>query len=177
MANVIVAMFAVALIMGAVLVLASASLSSADRILLSWNSMVHRDGDKERTELTLIAADLMATSTNVDISIRNTGQTALRNFPRWDVIIQYYATSSNQGLNVSWLPYTSSTPSSGQWTVRGVYLDAGTGDPEVYEPGVFNSGEEIIVRLNITPAIPVNTDNLATIGAPNGVAVAAPFSR
>ena len=178
MANVIVSLFAFALIIVAVVTLASASFSSASRVSLSWDRMVQRDGDVARAELTLIAADLVPTSTNVDISVRNSGQTALRDFPNWDIVISYYATSSNQGLSVSWLPYTtSSPPSSGQWTVSGVYMDAGTLDPEVYDPNVFNPGEEMIVRVNVTPSIPSDTDNLVTIGAPNGVKVAAPFSR
>lgn len=178
MANIVGAIFAIALILGAVQLLASASFASADRTLAAWDVMVKRDGERARSELTLIAADTSATSTNVDISVRNSGQTALRDFPDWDVLIQYYATSSNQGLNISWLPYTTSTtPSSGQWTVRGLYLDAATAKSEVYEPNIYNSGEEMVIRLNITPAIPTDTDNLVTIGAPNGVTVAAPFSR
>ena len=177
MANVIVSVFVIALIIGGVTLLTSASLSSADRTLLAWNVMVQRNGDREKTELTLLTADILATSTNIDISIRNTGQRALRDFPKWDVIIQYYASSSNQGLNIAWLPHTTTTPSSGQWTVSGLYLNASTTQSEVYDPDVFNSQEEMILRLNISPAIPANTDNLVTIGAPNGVTMAAPFSR
>ncbi len=179
MSNVIVSIFTIALIMVAVLILALASISSTDRVLVSWDGMVQRDGGRDRTELTLIDADITGTSTNVDISILNSGQTALRDYANWDVVIQYYATSSNQGLSVSWLTPATTTPPCppGQWTVSGLYLDADALEPEVYDPNVFNPGEEMIMRLNITPAIPADTDNLVTIGAPNGVTVAAPFSR
>ena len=164
--------------MGAVLLLTAASLSSANRVSLAWDSKTHRSGDRERTELTLIVADTVPTSTNVDISFRNSGQTALRDFPDWDVIISYYATSSNQGLNISWLPHTTSTPpSSGQWTVSGLYLDTGASTTEVYDPNILNPGEVAVFRINVTPAIPTTTDNLVTIGSTNGVTLAAPFSR
>ena len=94
------------------------------------------------------------------------------------MVSQYYATSSNQGLNLSWLSHTTSAfPSNNQWTVSGIYLDAGTLEAEVYEPNIFNPSEEMIVKLIIIPAIPSNTDNLVTIGVTNGVTLAAPFSR
>ena len=178
MSHIVTAVFAIALILLTVTLLATASFSSASRISLAWDGMVQRNSERDRTALALISADIMPTSTNVDISIRNSGQTALRDFANWDVTIQYYATTSNQGLSISWLLYTaSSTPPSGQWTVRGVYLDAATLKAEVYEPNILNQGEESIVRVNITPAIPTSTDNLVTIGTPNGVTVSAPFSR
>ena len=168
MSNVVISVFAIALIMGSVLVLTWGSLSSADQISLAWEQKVQRGSERGRTELSLIAADLVATSTYVDVSIRNTGQTALRDFGHWDVVMQYYATSSNTGLHISWLPYTTtSPPPSGNWTVNGPYVNV----------AVFNSGEEMIVRINITPVIPTSTDNLITIGEPSGITVAAPFSR
>ena len=177
-ANVIVSTIAIALIIATVAVLTQAALSSASSVTLSWDRMVRRDADIARAELKLITADIGGSGTNVDISVGNSGQTALRHFADWAVIIQYYATSSNQGLNIKWLPYTTSTPpSSDQWTVSGLYMNASSSVSEVYDPNVFNPGEEMIIRLNITPAIPTSTDNLVTVGAPNGVTVAAPFSR
>ena len=178
MANLIVSVFVIALIMVAVLLLSWASLSSADQVLIEWDRMVGRGVERERTEVSLVSADLFPTSTNVEISIRNVGQTVLADFPRWDVVVQYYASSTNQNLKVSWFPYTTTTsPSSGKWTVRGVYMNAGTLQPEVYGPKLLDPGEEMILRLNITPAIPTDTDNLVTIGTPNGITVAAQFSR
>lgn len=178
MPSVILAVFAVALITMSVLVLTSTSLNSAEQISLALDRRVHRNGDADRTDLSLVSADLVATSTNIDVSIRNTGQISLRNFDRWDVLLQYYATSSNSGLNIGWMSYTTSTPSAtGEWTVRGPYLDSVSLKAEVYDPNVLNPGEEMIVRVNITPAIPTSTDNVMTIAEPGGVTISAPFSR
>ena len=178
MANVITGIIVVALVVGAVMTLTNAALSSASDISLSWGDMTDRVADRARTELQLITADIVGSGTNIDISLRNSGQTALREFSKWDAVISYYATSSNANLNITRMTYTtSSSPSNGQWTVVGVYLNAGTAEAEVYEPNVFNPGEEMIVRLNVTPAIPTTTDNLATIGTANGVTLSAPFSR
>ena len=177
MAHVITALIAIAAMLGGVLVLTEATLSSASDISISWDGMVERAGDRTRTELTLIAAD-ESTGTIIDVSFRNSGQTALADFPEWDIVIQYYATANNADLRVVWMAHTAAAdPPSGQWTVQGIYLDAATSDPEVYEPNSFNPGEEMRIRLKIDPAIPDNTDNLVTIGTPNGVTLAAPFSR
>ncbi len=171
-------MFVVALIMFALLLLTWTSLSSTDRVSGGWARMVERSGEIDRTDLSLNSADLVPTSTNIDLSIRNSGQIPLRDYGDWDVMIRYYATSSNQGLNVAWVPRATTTPPySGQWEVSGIYLDASTLDSEVYDPNVFNPGEEMIVRVKISPAIPTSTDNVITIGTPNGVTLEAPFSR
>ena len=178
MANLIVSIFVIALMTTAVLVLTSAALSSADRVSFSWDAMAQRSNQIDKTNLTLDSTDMVPTSTNIDVSIRNSGQTALRDYSSWDVIIQYYATSTNQGLSILWLPRATTTPpSSGQWEVNGLYQDADTLESEVYDPNILNPGEEMIVRVNITPTIPTSTDNLITIATPNGVTVAAPFSR
>ena len=177
MGNIIVAVFAVGLITVAMVTLTSASLSSANQVSLAWDQMARRNGERERTHLTLVSVDPIPTSTDIDLTIRNSGQTALRRFSDWDVIIRYYATSTNQGMSLKWMAYTTTAPSAGQWTVTGLYLDAGALKSEVYDPNVLNPGEEAVIRLNITPAIPTSTDNLISIGAANGVTLAAPFSR
>ena len=161
-----------------VLMLGLATIGSADTVLVAWEVMVDRNTDRQRTDLALLTADLVATSTDVDVSIRNTGQTLLRDFEHWDVMMQYYGTSSNQNLEMTYLSYVAtSTPSSGEWTVENIYLNVASTTPEVYDPNVFNPGEEIVVRIKIEPTIPTSTDNLITISTPNGVTISAPFSR
>lgn len=178
MANVIVAAIAVALVLGAALTLSNAALSSASDIALSWDSMVDRKNDRLKTEMELITADISGSGADIDTSIRNTGQTSLGNFARWDVMVNYYASGNNTDLRFAWLTYvTSATPAHQQWTVEGIYLDADTQEAEVYEPNIFNPGEEMVIRLNITPAIATSTDSVITIGTENGVTLTAPFSR
>ena len=114
---------------------------------------------------------------DIDISIRNDGQTSLSHFSWWDVMIEYYSQPSNTDLKIAWLSSTSTPPASGQWAVKGIFMNAGSQEAEVYEQNVFNPGEEMTIRLNISPAIPANTDNLVTIAAPNRIRLTAPFSR
>lgn len=178
MANVVTALFSIALIIAGTLALTGSSLSSASDVSQAWDGMLDRIGERSRTELALITADIQGGGDDVDISLRNKGQTALAGFSSWDVILEYFENADNQDPKVLWLPYeASSPPSSGKWAVTGIYMNASTTEAEVYEPNVLNPGEEMIIRLRITPAIPGNTDNLVTLSETNGVTMAAPFSR
>ena len=177
MANLIVILFAVLAIVTGAVSLTGAALGSASSASDAWNHKTERIGDAGRTELTLINADISGSGENIDISIRNTGQTALTDFSWWDVLIQYYDTANNKNLNAAWLTNATTSPVSGQWAVEGIYLDAANAIAEVYEPNVLNPGEEMIIRANISPAIPTQTDNQVTIATPNGIRLTAPFTR
>ena len=177
MAHVVVTLFAVVAIVAGAVSLIGAALSSANDASAAWDTMTRRTGQAFRTELKLITADAQGSGQDIDISIRNDGQTSLGDFTWWDVMIEYYSQPSNSGLNIAWLTSTSTPPGSGQWAVKGVFMDAGTEEAEVYERNVLNPGEEMTIRLTISPEIPANTDNLVIITAPNGIRVAAPFSR
>ena len=166
----------VAIVTGAVS-LTGAALSSANDAAAAWETMTKRTGQAYRTELKLISADAQGSGQDIDVYIRNDGQTSLRDFSRWDVMIEYYEQPGNTDLNIAWLSSTSTPPASGQWALKGIFMNAGTEEAEVYERNVFNPGEEMTIRLNISPAIPANTDNLITIAAPNGIRLTAPFSR
>ena len=178
MAHLVTALFAVALMLGGALTITDAALSSASDMAQSWGIMAKRTGDVARTGMSTTTPAITGSGTDIDIALRNTGQTPLKDFSDWDVIIRYYASSTNQGLKVLWLTHTASTtPSHGQRNDTGIYLSASDLESEVYEPNVLNHGEEIKIRLNIVPAIPASTDNLVIVGTPNGVTLDAPFSR
>ena len=140
--------------------------------------MMDRKEGIARTELALISVDPNASSTDIEVTIRSSGQTSLGHFDDWDVMIRYYATSNDIDLNLKWLSYvTTSTPATLEWTVEGIYSDATTRVAETYEPNLFNPGEEMIMRANVTPVIPGSTNNSINIGTSNGVSIPAPFSR
>ena len=177
MPNLVVVLFAVMAIVTGAASLTGAALGSANSASDAWNQKAERTGHAGRTELTLINADINGSGEDIDISIRNTGQTALADFSWWDVLIQYYDTANNKNLNAAWLTNATTSPVSGQWAVEGIYLDAANATAEVYEPNILNPGEEIIIRATISPAIPAQTNNQVTIATPNGIRLTAPFTR
>ena len=108
--------------------------------------------------------------------VKDDGQVALGKFSDWDVMLQYY--DAGGAYAIKWLPYTSSSaPGTDQWIVDGIFLDEQTSKAEVFEPGVLNPGEEMVVLAQVSPSFGVGTNNLATVSSPNGVAVSMTFSN
>ena len=77
--------------------------------------------------------------------------------------------------NVAWLPYTAGSPNDLQWTVSGIYMDADTLTPEVFEPGILNPDEEMVIQAKISPSVAMTTTNLITIDTPNGISASRPL--
>ena len=93
---------------------------------------------------------------------------ALGNFSDWDVIFEV---QKAPGLGISYLSYTtSSSPATGEWTAKGIYLNAASSTAEIRDPGIFNPGEEMIILANPSPSVVANTYDRAVSSTPNGVA-------
>lgn len=101
-----------------------------------------------RVVATLAATTGDASGTIVDVTLRNEGNISYADFEQWDVIVHYV--DDTGGLGIRWLPYSSSI-SDNTWTVKGIYLVASEFTDEVVDPDVLNAGEEIVVRLRVTP--------------------------
>ena len=113
----------------------------------------------------------------VDWTVVNDGQTELRSFEDWDLIVTYQD-SPGSGLVTRRLTYGSTDPPAvNDWTVEGVYLDAGTATAEVFDPGIVNPGEEFIVSAQLSPVIAAGTTNQITLSVSNGVSVSTQFSN
>ena len=136
-------------------------------------------GEVSRTGMASLEVDITSGPSGffIDWSIRNTGQTELRGFEDWDVIVAYQD-SSGSGLVTRRLTYSSSDPPAvNDWTVQGVYLDAEALTDEVFDPGIVNPGEELIISAQLSPVIASGTTNQVTLAVSNGVTVSAQFSN
>ena len=134
-------------------------------------------GEISRTELTSLSVSVISAGATVDWSVGNIGQTQLRVYEDWDLVI-VYQDSAGSGLQVNHLDYTTNvSPSAGEWTVTGVYRDAGTLTAEVFNPGIVDPGEEFIIRAQISPVIAASTTNTITLAVENGVTVTEQFTN
>jgi hypothetical protein len=150
-------------------------LSAQDAIMTSWREMEERLGERARTDISPLGAETQSAGAIVEVILRNEGDTKLADFDQWDVIVQYYRASGQYLIN--WLPYTEvESPGDNEWTVAGIYLSASEATPEVYEPGILNPGEEMVIRMKVKPPVGPATTNLATIATPNGVSATAVFT-
>lgn len=176
MENVIVAVFCIALVLIGAMTIAQSSLNSTDTIAEAWKQMENTSEEISRTNIASIGAvTLTPAATTVKVTLENTGETKLEEFDEWDVIVQYRDT--NADLLVKRLSYTSSPPGNNEWTVDAIYLDASTSATEVFDPGIFNPDEDLIIRIELDPAVGTPTANLATIATHNGVATSAVFTN
>ena len=123
----------------------------------------------ERQIDTRVAGPKTLISTSATSSVRftltNEGNTAVTDFPSWDMILEI---QKDPGLEVRYLTYTASCPSENQWTVRGIYLATSTLTLEVFEPGVLNPGEKMVV-LARPSGLQMSTYDRATLVTPDGI--------
>ncbi|MFC1869711.1 hypothetical protein ACFLYE_00395 [Chloroflexota bacterium] len=175
METAIVSIICIALLVVGGMTMSENFLSSVDSSTVGLEQISDRGEEIMRTELATISATMTAADT-LEVALRNRGQTKLTSFSKWDVIVQYY--DSGGSYYVKWLPYTdNATPGDNEWTKKGIYLDAGSETAEVFEPGILNPGEEIVIRAKLNPAVGVDTTNLVVTSTPNGIPASISFSR
>ena len=167
MSNAIVGMFFLAIMLVAMVTMAGTGFYSMDTITQSWKDMEDRTGDTSRTDISNLAEN-SCDGANVTITLKNDGEIPLTDFVEWDVVVQYYASGSD--YIVKYLAYDSTAPpGDNEWTVEGIYLDASGSTAEVYEPNLFNPGEEMKISIKLNPAVANGTTNMVTVSTPTGV--------
>ena len=175
METAVVSIICIALIVVGGMTMSQSFLSSTDSTALAVEEISNRDGEIMRTELTLLTADVLSGGHALEVALRNDGQTKLASFSKWDVIVQYHdAIGSYQ---VKWLPYTDNeTLGNNQWTKKGIYLDADSETAEVFEPGILNPGEEMVIKAKLSPSVGEETTNMVVVSTPNGIPASTSFS-
>jgi hypothetical protein len=151
-----------------ILGLAQNSISMQSTISQSTSTMQSRLDDRSRTNLLPTGALVdPLLGTWVDVTVRNTGSTKLANFDKWDVILQY--TDVFGASRVQWFSYTTS------WSQQ-IYQTAPL-VAEVFDPGIFNPGEEMVIRVNMPVAIRIGSTNQVMIATPSGITASTVFIR
>jgi archaellum component FlaF (FlaF/FlaG flagellin family) len=137
--------------------------SAQDTILESWRELEERTEEKSRTDLSVAGTEvpLFSSGNTVNITVKNDGDTKLADFEQWDVILQYTGTD---GDHAAWYPYGSGL---NEWTS---IID------DLFEPGILNPGEEMMIQVSVLPPVASPTTNVATIATPNGITVSAVFT-
>ncbi|MCL6430346.1 MAG: hypothetical protein K6V36_05725 [Anaerolineae bacterium] len=174
METTIAAVIIVALILFGMLTLAHGYLSAQDEILQSWRATEQRMQEQARTSLQLVEAAILPSLDEVELTIRNDGSTRLADLETWDIVLEYDAMAT---WVARWYPYASPLArGQNEWTIVGIYQDAAQARPEVREPGILNPGEEMVVRIAVSPPVLGTGGGVAAIAAPNGVGASAILS-
>ena len=167
-----------AMILGGTLSLASSSCSAADQVSRAWQVMAEQTEEMARTRISRENVDVKVGGADVRVTLKNTGQTPLADFSRWDVIVQYYGKKQqgNSPYFIKRLAFTEGTPENDQWKVQQIFEDEQTSKPEVFEPGILNPGEEVKIHMNLNPTLGVKTTNWVIIATSKGLPVPVTFT-
>ena len=163
MTTTVVCIVCVAMVVVGCMTLSQGILTSADAAALSAQQLSVREGEMMRTRLTGIGSALSAGNA-LQAIIKNSGQTRLSSYDKWDFIVQYYDAADNYYVN--WLPYHSGELSDNQWKDAGIYYNS---QPEAFEPGILNPQEQINLEALLNPAAGYRAITI-TISTSNGVA-------
>ncbi|MBI4304210.1 MAG: hypothetical protein HY665_07755 [Chloroflexi bacterium] len=172
MENALIALISIAMIVTGALTITKSSFSSMDALSESWKGMQARTSEIARTSIEGTTSNFVNPS-YMDVSVQNNGSVSLRDFASWDIVVRY--TSEGNTYHIVWLPYTdNATPGANQWTVKEMLYGSGT---EVFEPGILNPQEVVVVRMNLSPRPKPNVVQYMAISTPNGVATSIMFER
>ncbi len=173
MENALVSIILIAIIVFAILTMAYASLGAQEDVLYAW--MAFETATEERVNTRLTWVNGASNGDNIDVVLRNEGAVKLADFDRWDVVLQYYSPAGD--YYVKWLRYVPGTPTTDEWTVKGIYIDYDNLIAESYEPNVLNPGEEVVLWLAISPPTTQTSTKMVIITVPNGVTLQRTFQN
>ncbi|MFH1646268.1 MAG: hypothetical protein ABID71_01060 [Chloroflexota bacterium] len=169
METVIVSIICIALVVFGGMTMSQGFITSVDTSTTGLEEVGQRDESIMRTELTPVSTSQPSANT-LELVIKNTGQTKLANFSKWDIIVQYYDGTGT--YHVGWLPYTAGVLGDNEWELAWIKLG---GQPEAFEPGVLNPGEQVMVRAQLNPAVGAATTNMVVVSTPSGVTASTYF--
>lgn len=128
-------------------------------------------GERARTDLSPVGAETKNLGATVEVILSNEGDTKLADFDQWDVILEYK--DGGGSCHTEWYPFGLGI---NEWTKTGIYLDASTATGEVFDKGILNPGEEIVIQVSVSPWVGSPTTNLATVVTPNGISASTVFT-
>jgi hypothetical protein len=166
-----VSMICVALMVIGGMTMARGFLSSVDDTSVNMQVVSQRNEEIMRTNISVTAIE-QASANRLEVHISNIGQIKLTDFPKWDVIVHHMDDANTH--YVTWLPYKSSGPGNNEWTIAGIYT--ASGQPEVFDPGILNPDEVMVIETVIDPDIKTGSENLVVITTPNGITVTKSFT-
>lgn len=175
METIIVSIMSLALIVVGGMTMSQGFLASVDSSATGLNRITLAQEEMMRTNIGIISVT-QPSANQVKVIMRNSGQTKLASFSKWDVIVQYY--DSTGDFHTEWLPYTTDAVlENNEWKVTGIYTDAAEQNAEAIEPGILNSTEYVVFLMKLINPVGSSTTNQVTISTPNGITVSAIFLR
>lgn len=123
----------------------------------------------------LVPLSASVSTTDVDVVLTNSGRLkySTEDLAGWEVVVRYEDGSGTP--HTEYLAYASAL-ATGSWTVQQIYLDYDTLATEIFEPGILNPQEELIIRARLANAPGGSTVNVAMISSGDGPAGSVHFN-
>ena len=163
MATLIVTIICIAMIVVGGVILSQGVLTSADTAALSIEDITLREGDLARSALEVTSAAELSWPELLRVTVRNSGQTGLAGFDRWDFIVDYVDADGTRYSRR--LPFTDGELAENQWQKARIGL---SGPVEFFEPEILNPQEELVILARLDPPPGGGTEANVTIAAVNG---------
>lgn len=174
METIIVSIVCIALIFVGGMTMSRNYLASVDITSQQLQHVMARDQDILRTNISAVGASVSGGNV-VSATFHNAGQIKLADFEHWDVILEY---EDNTGAShVNWLPYTAGAPGNNEWTVSEIDIGGQPGGSELFDIGILDPGEDIVIRAKVSPGIGPYTNVQMVVSTPNGVSTLLQFTR
>lgn len=172
MENVLVAVIIIFILLFGAMTLTSASINAQTTMQDAAETMNARANEIDRTAISPVSLSILDAGNTIQVAIRNDGALKLADYSRWDVFAEYYDSSTTPLYLTGRFDYDPTTTDNGTWSVGGLYLDFPRNVAEAYETGIFNSGEELVLNLKVSPAVGVGKTARVTVVTENGVIAA-----
>ncbi|NQW17894.1 MAG: hypothetical protein HQ478_10465 [Chloroflexi bacterium] len=175
MSNAVISLIALAIMISSVMAVLNSMFESNQKTSRAFISQAGAAVEQTRAAVEVITVNTFSESTNskVDVTVRNTGEIEYGDFQDWDVNVEYLDQSSQ--LNTKRLSYAS-TATDDAWTVQAIYQDSSDRTAEIVGSNVLNEGEEVVIRLQIIPAILGESTGRVVVTPPVGAPSSAFFS-
>ena len=152
MANAVISVIALAIMISTVMAVLNSMFESNQKTSRAFISQAESAVELTRAAVEVIEISAFSESTNskVDVTVRNTGEIEFGDFREWGVNVEYLDQSSQ--LTTRRLSFAE-TATDDAWTVQAIYQDSTNRTAEIVGANVLNEGEEVVIRLQIIPAI------------------------
>lgn len=128
-----------------------------------WNSRIL---DMGGTSISPVDLEVVNAGNQIEVRIRNNGSMRLADFDRWDVFTEYYDNSETPAYQIAQMPYHNTELTGNTWTVGSI--TSSDDSPESYEAGILNPSEDLVLVLNVVPAVGVGQSAQVTVVTSNG---------
>ena len=173
MESAIISLISMAIILTGTVTLVRVGISAVDSTSASWQEASNRDREMRGTDIDVVGVSVGGGGADVQLTVGNVGDIHLRDFSRWDVIVQYSGSDNN--YYIKRLAYSEGGPSDNQWTLTGIYLNAASSTVEIFEPSILNPQEEALFDLKLSPVVKVGSTNLVSVVTGNGTVATKSF--